>query len=182
MNYSGSEQHWQVEICQIDSKPLLKTNMAALFFPLSACYFVPWCQRRSFGLDLLTHCFSAVVHKSIGRRSYDLTTLLPPSSRYCLSVIWQTKRLLIQSRNKMQHPPFTLRLWNTPTGAANFSKTRLSHFFYSISKGRELLTPDQREYHSKHGRYPNRDTHPVCECVICEPRLWKSPLWPCECA
>ncbi|KAK1884471.1 putative hemin import ATP-binding protein HrtA, partial [Dissostichus eleginoides] len=38
-----------------------------------------------------------------------------PSCSYCLDVIWQTKRLFIQSRNKTQHPPFTLRL------AENFS-------------------------------------------------------------
>ncbi|KAI4816663.1 hypothetical protein KUCAC02_008979, partial [Chaenocephalus aceratus] len=38
-----------------------------------------------------------------------------PSCSHCLDVIWQTKRLFIQSRNKTQHPPFTLRL------AENFS-------------------------------------------------------------
>jgi len=41
----------------------------------------------------------------------------------------------------------------------------LISFFYL--RGRELLTPDQRGYHSKHGRDPSPDIHPVCvwECV-----------------
>lgn len=144
---------------------------------------------------------SSALHKSIRRRSYDCRrrrrwhppsllfslslSSLPPSSHpscsHCLNVIWQTKRLFIQSRNKTQHPPFTLRLSNTPTNAATFSKTRLSRFFFFISRGRELLTPDQRGYHSKHGRDPDPDTHPVYVCVSvreCDPcmQAMKNPI------
>lgn len=60
--------------------------------------------------------------------------------------------------------------------------------FFLIIGGRELLTPDQRGYHSKHGRDPNPETHPVCVCVkervcmICAWRPWKSPLWLRQCA
>lgn len=45
-------------------------------------------------------------------------------------------------------------------------KTRgLSALFHTISEGRELLTSDQRGYHGKHGRRPNRGTQPLCVCV-----------------
>lgn len=91
---------------------------------------------------------------------------LHPSLSHCLNVIWQTKRLFIQSRNKTQHPPFTLRLSNTPSKRCHLLKntpvSSLSLFFFLIIGGRELLTPDQRGYHSKHGRDPNPEIHPVC--------------------
>lgn len=139
---------------------------------------VLWCLGVSRGHLVLT-CWpsrsSAVIHKRIRRCSYDHRRRsppppsLPPSSSpsrsHCLNVIWQTKRPFIQSRNKTQHPPFTLRPSNSPTNAATFSKTRLSAFFYFISEGRELLTPDQRGYHSKHGRDPNCVHVCVCLCV-----------------
>lgn len=179
---------WQVDVWLIDIKTLLTLNQGEWGGkPTWRHYWflsprVIWCLGVSRGHSVLTSWPSVlqpsltkasdVAHMTAVDHPHPPPSLPPslPSCSHCLNVIWQTKRLFIQSRNKTPHPPFTLRLSNTPTNAATFSKTRLSAFFYFISKGRELLTPDQRGYHSKHGRHPNRDTHPVCACVCV--RVW----------
>lgn len=158
-----------------------KINIEVLLVPLSSRYLLPRCQQRSLSLDLLTLC-SPAVHKCFRRRSLLIAAdnnPTPPSSRpscsLCLNVIWQTKRLFIQSRNKTQHPPFTLRLSNTPASAAIFSESWLSRFFLWLS-GAENFSPQIKE-----GIIANMAEIPtlipilcVCVCVhVCEcKRVW----------
>lgn len=185
----------------IDDSMMLRSNDKALRGkPTSVHYWfhfarVILCLDVSRGQSVLTR-WTSVLHESTKTSDVTQTMASPPrlhpSLSHCLNVIWQTKRLFIQSRNKTQHPPFTLRLSNTPSKRCHLLKnmpvSSLSLFFFLIIGGRELLTPDQRGYHSKHGRDPNPEIHPVCVCVkervcmICAWRPWKSPLWLRQCA
>lgn len=95
---------------------------------------------------------------------------LHPSYCHCLSVSFQTKRLFRRLQNKTHHPPFTLGLSKAQQTLSWTQKKKRTCsvlfffvfcFFFSLSvvfQGRELLTPDQRGYHSKHGTHPTPST------------------------
>lgn len=130
-----------------------KHNIKSLLVPLSSFYSLPWCHQRSLSLDLLTLCSLSIIN--IRRLSYDhhclvssplLVPLLSshPSRAHCLNVIWQTKRPFIWSRNKTQHPPFTLGPSNTPTNAATFSKSACLNSFVLLA-GAENFSPQIKE-------------------------------------
>lgn len=175
----------------IDDSMMLRSNDKALRGkPTSVHYWfhfarVILCLDVSRGQSVLTR-WTSVLHEST--KTSDVTQTMasppPPPVPQPLSKC--------HLANKTQHPPFTLRLSNTPSKRCHLLKntpvSSLSLFFFLIIGGRELLTPDQRGYHSKHGRDPNPEIHPVCVCVkervcmICAWRPWKSPLWLRQCA
>lgn len=71
------------------------------------------------------------------------TPLPHPSCVHCLNVIWQTKRLFIWSRNKTQHPPFTLS--HTPNERCHLLKNLAVSFRFFQSSGAENFSPQIKE-------------------------------------
>lgn len=93
---------------------------------------------------------------------------LHPSLSHCLNVIWQTKRLFIQSRNKTQHPPFTLRLSNTPSKRCHLLKntpvSSLSLFFFFNYRGQRTSHPRSKGV-SQQTWQRSQSWNPSCVCV-----------------
>lgn len=126
---------------------------------------------------------SPVFHRSVRRRSLP-PAAPPPSLVHCPSVIWQTKRLFIRRRDKKKKVLPSRRshcgCQALPRPQPGENKRRrkrsggLSALLSAISEGRELLTPDQRGYHGKHGRRPDPAAQAASvretECDFCHER------------
>lgn len=187
-----------------------KTNIAALLFPLSKCHFVPWCQQRSTGLDLLTLAVLQPSTKASDVAHMIVANDTPPPPTNPPSLLPPVLQPLSKCHPANKTPVHTEPEQNTASSIhtetvkhskqtlATFSKTRLSPFFLSslffssLLSGAENFSPQIKE-----GIIENMAEIPTlipilhacvcvcvkkCVCVICACRLWKTPLWSCQCA